>query len=147
MLHRPSPASILFRALLAFVVLLGTTRESLCAVLCATGMCADKCGSSREVKSTVAPKSCCETKKASNPASAKKKGHRCTCEIKSSPVGTDSTARAVLPCSLLVLALPEVRTIVVAEFQICSAPMFMSGDSSPPKAIRHPDLGRAPPSR
>ncbi|MCC7229368.1 MAG: hypothetical protein IT203_03175 [Fimbriimonadaceae bacterium] len=146
MLHRLSSASILVRTLLAFAIVLGTTGESLCAVLCSAGMCADKCGIARTVETTLSPKSCCGSKQASSPASSKKKGHRCTCEIKSAPPGIDSAARIALPSTVLVIALPEAPATVVAVFPICSAPMFVSGDSSPPSAIRHPDLGRAPPS-
>lgn len=136
--------SVGFRLLLALLMILGTSGASIGGALCATGACPQSCEMhfAKEPAKSV-EQSCCP----SDAAKPRPHDAGCKCEFTAK---TDDSAVAPTVVGVQVPPLlappsetPDVTILVSGRmFQ----PILLHSGISPPSVVRHPDLGRAPPS-
>jgi hypothetical protein len=91
--------------------------------------------------------SCCSAMAEKAPVATAKQGAKCKCEIRAAnDLGAPGPVVATVHVPLL-LALPEEPVALsVATIATASQTIYPDSGDSPPSVVRHPDLGRAPPS-
>lgn len=143
-----SASSIGIRLLLAFLVTLGTSGQSLGGMMCATGTCPNSCGmhEKQEAQKEKAH-SCCPSDGKEAPEKPQKRSDRCKCQIRSAPDAAAPNISFAAPPAPLVIALsvgPLEITIPAVSTEL--QPIHLHSGNPPPTVTRHPDLGRAPPA-
>lgn len=134
------PVSIAVRLSLAMLVFFASAGTGLGALTCNADLCGNECGMHSEPKEPQAPKSCC-------PEKAPESDKSCQCEFSSAPDLTRADAAAwIAPIDSQIDLAPAVAVCPVVEVFSEFEPNPPPSEDSPPSVVRHPDLGRAPPS-
>ena len=135
--------------LMAVVVFVGTSSQTLAALLCNIESCPKQAAKSVEHQ---APESCCPSltvDNESNQSSDRDEQDTCCCSFKAAPAATVETVKLSVPLPLLMhLAGPESQptTVVGAVPAESDGLILFESDLSPPRPQIERDRGRAPPA-
>lgn len=134
------PVSIAVRLSLAMLVFFASAGTGIGALTCSADRCGNECGMHDRPDEPKDPKSCC-------PEQAPEPGKGCQCEVTATPEMSPAVSAVwTAPIDTQIDLPPSTVSCPVVEILPALEPNPPPTENSPPSVVRHPDLGRAPPS-